>query len=387
MDMGSDEPAAPAVDPRVGEAAVTNAETAKILSQVGIDTLAWNKERWNELKPTIVRAAQQQLAAGDLSLKQGEGQWDRYLKFFAPAEEQYAEEVKNFDGSGERQAAEARADVDREFEQQRGTSARDLARAGVNINPGSESSIARRVESGNVQAAAGAGASNTARTNAKMQKIALTQGVAQFGRNMPQTGIAATGMGVGATSAGVGTINTQTGAYNSGVGSAMPWFNSAVGANTASGNLLLGQYGAQMQGYNANQQAQGSMFGGLGQLAGTVIGGIYGGPRGAATGGAIGGAVGNMAVAKGGIIKYRGVVRRGYAGGGVVRGPGDGSVDTVPAVVDGQRPAALANGEGVLNAPATKLVGEDFVHRVNKIGLMLKAIMENGVAGAQGVPA
>ena len=27
-----------------------------------------------------------------------------------------------------------------------------------------------------------------------------------------------------------------------------------------------------------------------------------------------------------------------------------------------------------------KLVGEDFVHRVNQIGLMLKTIMERGVA-------
>jgi hypothetical protein len=59
-----------------------------------------------------------------------------------------------------------------------------------------------------------------------------------------------------------------------------------------------------------------------------------------------------------------------YAGGGMVKGPGTSTSDSVPAVIDGQQPAALSNGEAVLNKRAVALVGEDFIHRINKAGLM-----------------
>ena len=78
--------------------------------------------------------------------------------------------------------------------------------------------------------------------------------------------------------------------------------------------------------------------------------------------------------AKGGIIKRKGIKRKGYADGGIVVGPGTETSDSVPAMVDGQKPAALSTGEGVLNAEGVKLVGEDFVHNINRAGIALSKI-------------
>lgn len=65
---------------------------------------------------------------------------------------------------------------------------------------------------------------------------------------------------------------------------------------------------------------------------------------------------------------------RKYAGGGMVDGPGTTTSDSVPAMVNGVQPAALSDGEGVLNAEAVQLVGEDFVHRINAAGLGLSSL-------------
>ncbi len=54
---------------------------------------------------------------------------------------------------------------------------------------------------------------------------------------------------------------------------------------------------------------------------------------------------------------------------GVIRGPGTASSDSIPATIEELQPVRLSNGEAVLNAEAVKLLGEDFVHRINSAGL------------------
>jgi hypothetical protein len=56
----------------------------------------------------------------------------------------------------------------------------------------------------------------------------------------------------------------------------------------------------------------------------------------------------------------------GLATGGIVRGPGTGTSDSILA--------RLSNGEGVLNARATSLVGEDFINSLNAGALSLAAL-------------
>lgn len=66
----------------------------------------------------------------------------------------------------------------------------------------------------------------------------------------------------------------------------------------------------------------------------------------------------------------------GFAGGGIIRGPGSGTSDSIPAYVTGAggriKPLALSNGESILTAKATATLGEGFVHAVNS-GRMLRA--------------
>ncbi len=47
----------------------------------------------------------------------------------------------------------------------------------------------------------------------------------------------------------------------------------------------------------------------------------------------------------------------GYADGGVIRGPGTGRSDSIPAVIDGQAPARVSNGEYLITANVAKKIG------------------------------
>ncbi len=58
-----------------------------------------------------------------------------------------------------------------------------------------------------------------------------------------------------------------------------------------------------------------------------------------------------------------GLARRNFEAGGQVAGPGTETSDSIPA--------QLSNNEAVLNAPAVRLVGEDFVNRLNAAGLAM----------------
>jgi hypothetical protein len=48
-----------------------------------------------------------------------------------------------------------------------------------------------------------------------------------------------------------------------------------------------------------------------------------------------------------------------YADGGMVRGPGTGRSDSVPATIDGDHPARLSNGEFVIPSRAVAMIGKD----------------------------
>lgn len=49
-----------------------------------------------------------------------------------------------------------------------------------------------------------------------------------------------------------------------------------------------------------------------------------------------------------------------YANGGEIAGPGTGTSDSVPAVIDGQQPAAVSTGEYHVPAPVVQMFGPDF---------------------------
>jgi TP901 family phage tail tape measure protein len=76
----------------------------------------------------------------------------------------------------------------------------------------------------------------------------------------------------------------------------------------------------------------------------------------------------------GGSATYKGAY--GFAGGGIIHGPGTGTSDSIPAYVLGaggrKGPLALSDGESILTAKATAALGPNFIHAVNS-GRMLHA--------------
>jgi len=101
---------------------------------------------------------------------------------------------------------------------------------------------------------------------------------------------------------------------------------------------------------------------------------------------------GTVSGAKRGGVSHHGKIK-GYAKGGtpgIISGPGTGTSDSIPAVhLDGKKVSriAVANGESILTAKATDLLGEDFIHGANsgKIkGFATGAVMGNQSAIATG---
>lgn len=46
-----------------------------------------------------------------------------------------------------------------------------------------------------------------------------------------------------------------------------------------------------------------------------------------------------------------------FRNGGQISGPGDGQSDSIPALIDGQKPAALSSGEYVIDAHTVAMIG------------------------------
>jgi hypothetical protein len=144
---------------------------------------------------------------------------------------------------------------------------------------------------------------------------------------------------------------------------AQNWFGGATSANSSAGNLGLGQYQGQLNAWQQANQNSALSAAGLGTLFGEL-----------------GSAAITKKLRKGGVIRdYRAFGLDGLASlkrrdpaegeGGVIRGPGTASSDSISATIEGLQPVRLSNGEAVLNAEAVELLGEDFVHRINLAGL------------------
>ena len=54
--------------------------------------------------------------------------------------------------------------------------------------------------------------------------------------------------------------------------------------------------------------------------------------------------------------------------GRLVQGPGTGTSDSIPAVIDGQQPAALSNGEYVIPADIVQKYGVQFFDQLTEQG-------------------
>jgi hypothetical protein len=364
-------PKPPKPDPLIGQAAKQNADIAQQQLDVAREQMAWEKDRARTQDPLIQKIVDQQIASGDANAARAESQWETYRKLFAPVEEQMVQDANTFDSPQrqERMAGEGAADVARRYQGALESNQRAMERMGVNPSSGKYQSITNEINLG--LARDSAGAMNKARRETELQGMAMRQGAAQFGRSIPTTGIATDAAALNAGNSATGNLATQAGLHNASANAAQNWFGGATGSNTSAGNLALGQYQGQLNAWQQASQNSASTAAGLGNLIGQLGSAYMMKPVALRKGGIIRGTDGNEPSPAGkhedhgtGGLSF--LKRSGCAGGGLVQGPGTGSSDSVPATIEDRQPVRLSNGEAVLNVEAVKLLGEDFIHRVNE---------------------
>ena len=268
-------------------------------NQLSRDQFEWNKEVYERDVAPAERAnreLQTRLANDflDTSAQQkkfAQEQRDEYVNTYLPNERRVVQEAQDYDSASNvaRRSGIAAANVNQQFSNAAGQRARMLTRFGLNPN---SSTFARQAGADSrAQALAAAGAETGAAFDTVDKAIALRSGVANFGRNMPNT---AAGFFSGSNASNAGASGAS-GAALSGAMTAPGFMNSAYNNRIAG----VGASGALMSNAMSNSASMwGGVAQGLGGLTGSMVkdaggwgklgnsigglfkpGGIFGGPK------------------------------------------------------------------------------------------------------------
>lgn len=261
---------APAPDPNIGIAAANNSAISK-------EALDFNKQIYEENKPRQARSdaiaervVNDQLDISKQNQAQAADQWSRFKTLFAPVEEQTIRDATTIDSAAEmeRAAGDAASGVQTQFDNAAGQRRRYQLAMGVNPNSGRAMALDSEGQLG--LAAAKAGAATNARLLARDRGIALRAGVANFGRNMPNTAANAYGIATAGGSNAVGNQNSTLATANANAAQMNQGFGTAINGYNSAGSILNQQYGNQLNAWNAQNQADALGSAGLGGLIGQV---------------------------------------------------------------------------------------------------------------------
>jgi hypothetical protein len=213
------------------------------------DQFDWNKEiyerdtapmqrRQQEMQERIANDA---LARADKQDKLADEQKAYYDTTFKPIEQKVASEAMDYDSADNvgRRSGIAAANVNQQFSNARGQSARLAGRYGL----GSTAFSGPAGASERAQALGAAGASTGAAFDTMDKGIQLRAGAANFGRNMPNTALTAmsganssSGVAGGAVNSALNGTMSATAGMNNAYGSRMNAINSSTGMLTSALN-------------------------------------------------------------------------------------------------------------------------------------------------------
>ena len=252
------------MDPMASQAAWQQAETGREMAQLGRDEFEFQRDIWNKYDPYYQQIINQQLSEAQKNEARADDQWNQYKNVFQPIENQMAEEAMNYDSADEvaRREGLAAATVAKQFDASDAQMSRDMARMGV--SPTSSLGSQSQINQANSRALAKAGAVNEERNNTKLLGMSLRQQAAQFGRNMPSTGLAASAaalQGGNSATGNMGNSMQTAGMAGQNAGSLMGAGASQLGS---AANTYANMWG-QQQSAKANSNA------GLGSLLGTGL--------------------------------------------------------------------------------------------------------------------
>jgi hypothetical protein len=342
IDLGGD---APAPDPLIGEAAKMNAELAKeslaFYKDVYVDELIPMQRENQQLAKTLI---DKYMSTMDKQSEFADKQNQYYESTFKPVEEKMAKEAMEYDSDANvnRRMGIASANVNQQFSNAREQNTRSLSRFG--LNPNSSAFAATNERLTRAQALASAGSQTGAAFDTQDRAIALRSGVANFGRNMPNTAAnyysnsnASGGAAMGTSTQAMNNVSNNAGIMGQG-------FSSAGGLNQSAAGIAQSDYNARLSAYNSQQDALGGLIG-MGVKAGI----------GYATGGM--GGMGNMMAGA-----------KLFADGGPVFDD-TGAVNGLGGPRDDMIDAKLSDGEFVLNEGAVKHFGLAKLNKMNEVGL------------------
>jgi len=317
-----------APDPNPGM--VASAEAAKTVAasneKIAKDTLDFYKQQYTEMKPVLTEIMQ-----GEMDMqKANKARADEYAAYekntYRPLEQELVKKAREFNTEAKREelAGAAAGDVSQAFGVARGQMQRQQAAGGIAPNSGRFAALNQQMLT--QEALARAGAMNNARTQATDRGTALMYDAAGLGRNLATNASTAYGVSQGAAAGAKNTAQVGSNMMGQGFQGAINANNAAAGAYGTAGNIYGQEFSGRMQGYQAQQQASGALWSGIGGAIGTAAG-IYGAKKFADGGGA------------------RGL----HVGAGDVSGPG--------GPVDDKIPAMLSDGEYVLPADTVNKIG------------------------------
>jgi len=110
-----------------------------------------------------------------------------------------------------------------------------------------------------------------AREGVKTLDWARNIDAASLGRNLPGNQATSAQIALGAQGQAQGAMGNAMGQFNQNTGTTMGGMSSAVGSMGQSGQLALQNYNAQMQAWQANQQASAAPWSAIGSLAGAAL--------------------------------------------------------------------------------------------------------------------
>lgn len=265
-----DSPSPPQPDPAIGQAAQTNAEIGREALDFQKQVYAENKPRQAALDTLGTNLVNSQVGLSEMQGAQSQDYYNYMKGTFRPVEQSLVDQATNFNTEARREelAGQAGATAEQQAAISDAALRREASAYGLNpADAGFQNSMAGNKL--NVTAAK-VGAMNNATVQARNEGRAFEFDAAGLGRNLPAAGVSSAQTAIAGGNAALNAGLTPIQAANASAATSAGLFGSAVGANNSAGNLLLGQYDAQMRGYNAQQQADagfGNMLGTLGAAA------------------------------------------------------------------------------------------------------------------------
>lgn len=266
---GKDGGSAPSPDPRIGMAAMQQAQTGEQWLQFAREQFAINNERQAGIDALTNQVTGAQLESMRDSNARADEMWDRYQKVFKPAQDDFIKEASNW-ASPERQAevaAEAKADVMANAAAAQGQNQRQMASMGVSPTSGRFAGIDRANTTNTALAAAGA--QNQARNQVRTQGLALKEGIANMGQGATSTSAQQVGLGLNSGNSAAGNMNAANAQWQQGNAIMGQGFQGAMQGYAGQASTLNNLYGNQLAAHQANQQAGAGMWQGIGSLVGT----------------------------------------------------------------------------------------------------------------------